>query len=266
MKNKIKKVFDKLFYQNFINAYNETMKESNFKKYLLKFVITFIVATITMYLIFPTIIYSLIVGFFITLFYVNEIYLNNIKIKYNNYILNQLSIYTNQMSLLLTFNNVYKSLNDVSKYLSDPLKTDILEVIKNIEKGDSISESFFKFDEKYNNRTVKLFNQTLEIFDKHGDRDSEEVLHNISEELNMIKVQKDKFLRYKKEWRTNFYVVLFLCMSMPFILKTMIPTIYFEFMKGFGNYVLSIIIIINLLVIKKVENIYRDQNIGEGGN
>ena len=83
--------------------------------------------------------------------------------------------------------------------------------------------------------------------------------------MNVLKVKKDKFLRFKKEWRLNFYVVVVLCLVMPLILKAMIPDIYNDFMGSFGTIVMIGIIIMNLFVIKKVEMIYRDQSIGEGG-
>ena len=81
----------------------------------------------------------------------------------------------------------------------------------------------------------------------------------------MLKIKKDKFLKYKKEWRLNFYVIAILSLVMPLILRAMIPDIYSEFMNSFGTIVMIIVLAINLFVIKKVETIYRDQNIGEGG-
>ncbi|MDD4375547.1 MAG: DUF4239 domain-containing protein [Clostridia bacterium] len=270
MKRKIKNLFKNinriLFYQKYKRTYNYMLKQTTFKEYIFKFIVVLTITILSMYLIFPKIIYSLIIAFVITIFYINQIYLNSKKINYEKYLLTQLTIYTSQMSLLLTFNNVYKSLNDVVKFLGEPIKGDLIKVIRKIEEGNSITESFKEFNIKYNNRTISLFNQTLEIFDNHGDSDSEEVLHNISEELNMLKIRKDKFLKYKGEWRVNFYVVLFLCISMPIILKAMIPTIYTDFMETIGNVVMvGIIIIINLFIVNNVEKTYRDQNIGEGG-
>lgn len=265
LKNFVRNINKIMFYQKYKRTYNYMLQKTSFKEYIIKFVIVLIITSASMYLIFPKVIYTLIIGFITTVFYINQIYLNSKKINYEKYLLTQLTIYTSQMSLLLTFNNVYKSLNDVVKFLGEPIKSDIIKVIKQIEIGNSITTSFKDFNEKYNNKTISLFNQTLEIFDNHGDRDSEEVLHNISEELNMLKIRKDKYLKYKKEWRVNFYVVLFLCMSMPIILKAMIPTIYLDFMKSIGNAVMIGIVIVNLFIINKVEKTYRNQNIGEGG-
>ena len=59
----------------------------------------------------------------------------------------------------------------------------------------TIIEAFEEFNEKYNNRTITLFNQTLELFDEHGDSDAGTVLQIISEEMNMLKVKKDKFIK-----------------------------------------------------------------------
>lgn len=71
-------------------------------------------------------------------------------------------------------------------------------------------ESFNYFNQKYNNRIITLFNQTLELFDEHGNSDANTVLHIISEEMNMLKIKKDRYLKFKREWRLNFYVVIFM--------------------------------------------------------
>lgn len=260
--NKISHTF---FYLKYKNTYEYILKKTTLKSYILKFFIVYIITSSFMYLIFPTIVDSLVVGFIITTFYINQVYLNGKKIDYEKYLLNQLTIYTSQVALSLTFNNVYKSLNDVVKFLGNPVKEDLKNVIRKIDEGNPITESFKEFNEKYNHRTISLFNQTLEIFDNHGDGDSEEVLHSISDELNALKIKKDSFLKYKKEWRVNFYVVLFLCVSMPVILKAMIPTIYLDYMNSIGKFLMVGIIIVNLFITKKVEHTYRDQNIGEGG-
>jgi hypothetical protein len=54
-------------------------------------------------------------------------------------------------------------------------------------------------------------------------------------------------------------------MIMPIILKLMIPDIYSNYMNAFGSVVMIIIIFVNLIIIKKIEVIYRNQSIGEGG-
>jgi pilus assembly protein TadC len=169
------------------------------------------------------------------------------------------------MSLLVSFNNIYSSIKEVIRFLDYPLNKDLEKVISNIDSGKSITDSYNEFNEKYNNRTITLFNQTLELFNEHGDSDAGTVLHIISEEMNMLKIKKDKFLKFKKEWRLNFYVVVIMCMIMPIILKLMIPDIYSNYMDSFGSIVMIIIIFVNLVIIKKIESIYRNQSIGEGG-
>lgn len=62
----------------------------------------------------------------------------------------------------------------------------------------TITDAFKEFNERYNNRTITLYNQTLELFDEHGDSDAGTVLQIISEELNMLKIKKDKFFKYKR--------------------------------------------------------------------
>ena len=83
--------------------------------------------------------------------------------------------------------------------------------------------------------------------------------------MNMLKIKKDKFFKYKKEWRLNFYVVAILSLTMPLILRAMIPDIYNNYMASFGSLIMIGVLLMNLFVIKKVETIYRDQSIGEGG-
>lgn len=261
----IKNINNKYFFGNYSKAYRYMNKKTSISDYLFKFVIIFLITMAFLYLIFTNIFYCSIISFVITIFLINEIVLNSKKLVYEQYILSQLTIYTSQISMLMTFNNVFSSLKEVIKFLDTPVKEDLEIVISKIESGSKITEAFSNFNEKYNNRTITLFNQTLELFDIHGQSDAGTVLHIISEEMNMLKIKKDKFHKYKKEWRTNFYVVLFLCMFMPIALKLMIPSIYMDYMNSFGTTIMIFIIIANLIIIKRIENVYRDDSIGEGG-
>ena len=265
IKNTFKRINNKFFFGRYNSTYKYINKKTSLKEYIIKFQFSFILIGAFLYFLFNNIISAVIVSFVLTIFIINEIQLNNKKLNYENYILSELTIYTSQMSLLVSYNNIYSALKEVTTFLSNPVKDDLLDVISKIDNGISITEAFNEFNEKYNNRTITLFNQTLELFDSHGDSDASTVLEVISDEMNMLKVKKDKFLRFKKEWRLNFYVVVVLCLVMPLILKAMIPDIYNDFMGSFGTIVMIGIIIMNLFVIKKVEMIYRDQSIGEGG-
>lgn len=265
IKNTFKRINNKFFFGRYNSTYKYINKKTSLKEYIIKFLFSFILIGAFLYFLFNNIISAVIVSFVLTIFIINEIQLNNKKLNYENYILSELTIYTSQMSLLVSYNNIYSALKEVTTFLSNPVKDDLLNVISKIDSGVSITEAFNEFNEKYNNRTITLFNQTLELFDSHGDSDASTVLEVISDEMNMLKVKKDKFLRFKKEWRLNFYVVVVLCLVMPLILKIMIPDIYNDFMGSFGTIVMIGIIIMNLFVIKKVEMIYRDQSIGEGG-
>lgn len=265
IKNTFKRINNKFFFGRYNSTYKYINKKTSFKEYIIKFLFSFLLIGAFLYFLFNNIISAVIVSFVLTIFIINEIQLNNKKLNYENYILSELTIYTSQMSLLVSYNNIYSALKEVTNFLSNPVKDDLLKVISKIDNGISITEAFNEFNEKYNNRTITLFNQTLELFDSHGDSDASTVLEVISDEMNMLKVKKDKFLRFKKEWRLNFYVVVVLCLVMPLILKAMIPDIYNDFMGSFGTIVMIGIIIMNLFVIKKVEMIYRDQSIGEGG-
>lgn len=267
--NKIKKFFrnlnDKFFFGKYKTTYKYINKESNLKEYIIKFLFIYSLITCFLFLLFNSILYALGISIIVTIFFLNEVVLNAKKISYETYILSQLTIYTSQVSLLVSYNNIYSSLKEVVRFLDYPVKDDLEDVIKNIDNGISITDSFKEFNEKYNNRTITLFNQTLELFDEHGDSDASTVLQIISEEMNMLKIKKDKFFKYKKEWRFNFYVVAVLSLVMPIILKLMIPDIYANYMASFGLVVMIGVLIMNGFVIKKVENIYRDQSIGEGG-
>lgn len=86
--------------------------------------------------------------------------------------------------MFVTYNNVYSSLKETLRFLSYPLKEDLEKVISKIKTGKSINEAFIEFNEKYNNKTITLFNQSLELFDKYGSSDAGNVLYLVSEELN----------------------------------------------------------------------------------
>ena len=265
IKSLLKKLNDIFLFGKYKNTYKYVNKKTSVKEYIIKFLAIYIFLTLFLYVIFDNIIYALIISIVLTIFFINSILLNVKKITYESYILSQLTIYTSQMSLLVSYNNIYSSLKEVIKFLDYPVKDDLIDVINKINKGKSINESFLDFNIKYNNRTITLFNQTLEIFDEHGDSDAGTVLQIISEEMNMLKIKKDKFFKYKKEWRLNFYVVVILSLVMPLILRFMINDIYTNFMASFGSLVMIGVLLLNLFVINKVEIIYRDQTIGEGG-
>lgn len=265
IKNVFCKLNDKLFYGKYKATYSYINKKSNFKEYIIKFIFIFFLINIFLIILFNNIYYSVIISFIITVFFINEIVLNSKKINYESYILSQLTIYTSQISLLVSYNNIYSSLCEVLKFLDYPVKQDLQDVINKIDNGINITDAFIDFNKKYNNRTITLFNQTLELFDQHGDSDANTVLEIVSEELNMLKIKKDKFFKYKKEWRLNFYVIAILSLCMPLILKAMIPDIYHNFMNSFGSIIMVFVLIMNLFIIKKVELVYRDQAIGEGG-
>ena len=265
IRNLFKSISNKFFFGKYKTTYNYINKQSSKLEYTIKFIFIFSFISAFLFVLFNNLLYSLVISFILTIFIINEIILNNKKIAYEAYILSQLTIYTSQISLLVSYNNIYSSLKEVLKFLDYPVKDDLEDVIKKIDSGMTITDSFKKFNKKYNNRSITLYNQTLEIFDEHGDSDAGTVLQIISEEVNMLKVKKDKYLKYKKEWRLNFYVVVILCLIMPVVLRLMISDIYVSYMASFGKYVLVILIALNLIIIKKVESIYRNQNIGEGG-
>ena len=276
MKKKIKELFDKIkeFFQKINNnfffgryriTYRYINKEYSIKEYLIKFFFIYILISCFLFLLFNNLYYALGISFALTIFFLNEVILNVKKISYESYILSQLTIYTSQTSLLVAYNNIYSALKEVVGFLDHPLKDDLENVIRKIDSGISISKAFEDFNKKYNNRTITLYNQTLELFDEHGDSDAGTVLQIISEEMNMLKIKKDKFFKYKKEWRLNFYVVAILSLTMPLILRAMIPDIYNNYMASFGSLIMIGVLLMNLFVIKKVETIYRDQSIGEGG-
>ena len=276
MKKKIKELFNKtkeffqkinnsFFFGRYRTTYKYINKEYSIKEYLIKFFFIYILISCFLFLLFNNLYYALGISFALTIFFLNEVILNVKKISYESYILSQLTIYTSQTSLLVAYNNIYSALKEVVGFLDHPLKDDLENVIRKIDSGISISKAFEDFNKKYNNRTITLYNQTLELFDEHGDSDAGTVLQIISEEMNMLKIKKDKFFKYKKEWRLNFYVVAILSLTMPLILRAMIPDIYNNYMASFGSLIMIGVLLMNLFVIKKVETIYRDQSIGEGG-
>lgn len=267
--NKVKSFFNninnKYFFGRYRGTYKYINKESNIKEYIIKFIFIYVLIFCFLFLLFNSLYYALGISFIVTVFFLNEVILNSKKIAYESYILSQLTIYTSQMSLLVAYNNIYSALKEVVNFLDYPVRDDLEDVIRKIDSGITITESFNEFNKKYNNRTITLYNQTLELFDEHGDSDAGTVLQIISEEMNMLKIKKDKFFKYKKEWRLNFYVVAILSLIMPLILRAMIPDIYINYMASFGSAVMIGVLIMNLVIIKKVEIIYRDQSIGEGG-
>lgn len=256
---------EKYFYESYRKQSEAAGRNLSVTQYLANFVKYFVILFVGLFLIFPSWVYALIWALICTIFMMNEISLNSKKMSYDSFVLSELCNYTQQMSLLLKTNNVYNSLVAVLSFVSDPIKSDLEEVVKRIDQGKSVKEAFIPFNEKYNYRIVTLYNKTLSLIDNQGDSRSENMLYLISQELGSLRIKKDRFLRFKKEWRTQFYIVLVLCMVLPVMLKYMIPDIYIGYMTEMGNYIMFGVILVNMYVIRKVEEIYRNQDIGDGG-
>lgn len=273
MKKKIKnnkkpllqRLNEKYFYGSYKRQSAYIGQSIGFNQYLTYFIKYFLITFIAMFLIFPSVFYTFIASLTIAMYLMNEVSMNAKKINYEYFLLCELCNYTQNMSLLLKTNNVYNSLIKVLEYVENPIRKDLELVIEAIDDGEPIISAFQNFNEKYNYRTVTLFNQTLDLIDKQGSSESESMLYLISKELGDIRIKKDRFLKFKKEWRTQYYVVLILCLVLPILLKYMISDIYRAYMQAWGNYVMFGVIAINLMVISKVEGLYRNQDIGDGG-
>lgn len=262
----LKRINDKYFYGSYRKQSAYIGQSLTLSQYFIYFIKYFIFSFIAMFLIFPNVFYTVITSIIVALYLMNEVSMNAKKISYEYFLLCELCNYTQNMSLLLKTNNVYKSLGACLEYVQNPVRRDLEKVIEKMDDGLSVIEAFQDFNEKYNYRTVTLFNQVLDLIDKEGSAEAESMLYLISKELGELRVKKDRFLKFKKEWRAQYYVVLCLCLVLPILLKYMISDIYVEYMKSWGNYIMFVIIGINLFVISKVEGIYRNQDIGDGGS
>lgn len=260
------KLSNLIFFTNYKNKILEyENKKIKCSDYIFKIIYIFLIFVLVFNLVFSNMYFVILLSLVCSFFLINIIMLNSLKIKYDYFILSQLTIYASQLSLLISYNNVYSSIEKTVDFLKDPIKKDIEKVLKKIKNGETIKLAFKDFNYKYNNKTITLFNQSLDLYDSYGSSEASKVLQILSEDINNLKVKKDKFLRYKKEWRVQFYVVVIMCLSMPVLLNFSMNTLYISFMNSFGNYVMSVIIFINLFVIRKVEKIYSDLNISEGG-
>ena len=114
---------------------------------------------------------------------------------------------------------------------------------KKFGTGDIISEAMEEMvQEKYaktimEDKLVPVVEPKLEIVKADDEGFEVNMTFVLDPEVKLgkykeLKVKKDKFLRFKKEWRLNFYVVVVLCLVMPLILKAMIPDIYNDFIES----------------------------------
>ena len=159
MKQKIKRFFNKLSNKYFYGNYNNQIlsyenKKTSLIDYIIKILFIWFVTTLCLLLIFPNIYLSIVIGIVVTIFLINTIILNAKKIEHQYFVLSQLTIYVSQVSMFINYNNVYSSLKETLRFLSYPLKDDLEKVIKNIESGMTISDSFKSFNAKYNNNFI----------------------------------------------------------------------------------------------------------------
>lgn len=265
-RNFFQKLNEKYFYENYRKQNEDIGKPLTIKQYIANFIKYAIISFVGMYLIFPSLLYASIASFVLTIFILNEVSMNAKIMGYEYYVLCELCNYTQNMTALLKVNNVYNSLISCCELVGEPIRSDLVDVIEKISKKSmSVRDAFQAFNEKYNYRTVTLFNQNLDLIDTKGGSKAESMLNLVSKELDDIRIKKDRYLKFKKEWRTQFYIVLVLCMVLPVMLKYMIPDIYIGYMNDMGNYIMFGVIVVNMFVIRKVEGIYRNQDIGDGG-
>lgn len=265
-KSFFQKLNEKYFYESYRQKNEDIGQPLTIKQYLAYFVKYLIISFIGMYLIFPSLLYAIICSIVLAIFILNEVSMNAKVMGYEYYCLCELCNYTQNMTSLLRTNNVHNALVACCDFIGEPIRTDIIDALHKIDDDKmSVKDAFQPFNEKYNYRTVSLFNQTLDLIDQQGSSKAQSMLNLVSRELSDIRVKKDRYLKFKKEWRTQFYIILVLCMVLPIMLKYLIPDIYIGYMEDMGNYIMFGVILVNMYVIKKIEGIYRNQDIGDGG-
>ena len=82
IKNMLLKISNLLFYGRYKKEMKDINKNSNFKEYVIKIILSLIVFFIVYFLLFEKIFISVGLTIVTSMFYINQIYLNNLKFEY----------------------------------------------------------------------------------------------------------------------------------------------------------------------------------------
>ena len=195
-------------------------------------------------------------------------YLSYLRCKriYSEFIFEQIQVYvTNTIMEFQTTQSFVKALEGVyeSGVLEDPVKSDVKAMIDLAYKNGSVEESIEFMNSRYDFYMVRNMHQLFLQITKEGSRDSNEILENMLQDIDMLvegvyrdRVDRKNFHRQFVQYGLMLYLLI---MLVQFLLGV---DTYLELLKnGIVTFLLHLIVISNSYFLLSGEKYY-NENVG----
>ncbi|WP_336883600.1 type II secretion system F family protein [Priestia koreensis] len=191
------------------------------------------------------------------------------KRKYDDMLYTQLSAYVNTLANLVSTydNNVFRALSEVAGFMDDPVKQDIIQMVRKIEHNISMKKAFDDFYQTYPIEQVKMLHDMLLLIEDYGGENSD-VLFSIAENFDRALINRKKVRDAKAPNRKAFYSLMTYLIGMPFALMIFSYDYYLTFVQSMvGKGIFIVVIIVGAFSAIKIERIYdNDKILQQGGN
>ena len=195
-------------------------------------------------------------------------YLSYLRCKriYSEFIFEQIQVYvTNTIMEFQTTQSFVKALEGVyeSGVLEDPVKSDVKAMIDMAYKNGSVEESIEFMNSRYDFYMVRNMHQLFLQITKEGSRDSNEILENMLQDIDMLvegvyrdRVDRKNFHRQFVQYGLMLYLLI---MLVQFLLGV---DTYLQLLKnGLVTFLLHLIVISNSYFLLAGEKYY-NENVG----
>lgn len=169
------------------------------------------------------------------------------NVKYKDSIEDKLSLFMKSIiNIIEVYENVPSALNVVIELMEDPIQSDLKKVLRRLDQGKNIKESFNEFMEKYPYSSLRLFIHILHIRNETGARSTRM--------LELVQINFAKRKLYREDARTQadlpkkvyFILVGFFCL-LPFIFMYALYDGYDYFIHHPVGKILSVYIVLSTL-------------------
>ena len=195
-------------------------------------------------------------------------YLSYLRCKriYSEFIFEQIQVYvTNTIMEFQTTQSFVKALEGVyeSGVLEDPVKSDVKAMIDMAYKNGSVEESIEFMNSRYDFYMVRNMHQLFLQITKEGSRDSNEILENMLQDIDMLVegVYRDRLDRknFHRQFVQYGLMLYLLIMLVQFLLGV---DTYLQLLKnGLVTFLLHLIVISNSYFLLAGEKYY-NENVG----
>lgn len=176
------------------------------------------------------------------------------KKQYEYYVQEQLMIYLESLANAITVHEqVGLAINSIIPMMKSPIREEVEACLISYSSGQTVSEAFKPFVEKYNYKDIKLYHEMLNLLDETG-KDKDGVLLQIAFEFQEKKVYREELRTGMQPKRRDFRNIVIMTATIPYLFLAVQAEDYILFAESLtGKIILSLIILINIFNAFKIE-------------